>query len=138
MVYPNIAGAVEAKAMLTAQAVTSTTAVNGTAIDMSAYEGNALIVVNAGAASTGDTLGFAVQESVDNSTWAAVPADALFNVATGANATLSDVTDAGASFQTVGLRKERVARYVRLVATATGTSISIVVGAQLIGAKKYA
>jgi len=124
-IFPILAGAVDVKNTITAQAVANTTPVTGTAVNVAAYEGTLLAVLNAGAASTSDTLDCVIEESSDNSTWAAIPSDALFNPVTGANATFAQVTDAAASFQALGIKKERVKQYLRAKVTAAGTTISI-------------
>lgn len=135
--FPIIAGAVDPRNALTSVALTGNT--NGIAVDVSAYEGNLLAVLNSAAASAGDTLDVTVEESLDGSTsWAAVPADALFNPTTGAQATFAQVTASAASFQQLGIVRERVKRYVRLVFTVGGSSISIPCSATILGAKKYA
>lgn len=119
--------AVEVAVSIAPQAITSTAAVNGTAVATANTLEDLLLHLNSGAASTADTLDFAVQESADGSTsWAAVPADALFSPTTGQAVTPTQVTDAGAVSQLIGIRKERVKPYVRVVATAAGSSISIV------------
>jgi hypothetical protein len=139
MVFPSVAGALAVVNGLTPQAVSNTTPVNGTGIDTSLYEGTMLAVLNSAAASASDTLAITVEESDSLSTgYTAIPADALFNPANGANATFANVTDAGASFQVLGLRKERLKRYIRFVATAAGSSISITFSVILVAPKKYA
>lgn len=135
MVFPNIAGAIVARNALTTVALTANT--NGIAVDTSDLEGNILAVVNSAAASASDTLDVTFEESADNSSWAAVPADALFNPTTGAQATLTQVTAAAASYQQIGIVKERVKRYIRMVFTVGGASISIPCSASFIGSKKY-
>lgn len=135
--YPIIGGAVVGENCITAQAVANTTPINGSWIDTSKYEGNLLVVVNSAAASASDTLDFALVEStVASGSGTAVPADALFNVATGENVTFTQVTDAGASFQVVAVNLERIARYIRVNATAAGSGISIPFSVSVIGAKK--
>lgn len=136
MIFPNIAGALAVRNALTTVALTTTT--NGIAVDTSDLEGNLLAVVNSAAASASDTLDVTVEESLDGSTsWAAVPADALFNPDTGAQATFTQVTASAASHQQLGVVKERVKRYIRLVFTVAGSSISIPCAASIVGAKKY-
>ncbi len=136
MIFPNIAGAVVARNALTTVALTANT--NGVAVYTGDFEGNLVAVVNSAAASAGDTLDVTVEESLDGSTsWAAVPADALFNPSTGAQTTFTQVTASAASHQSVGIVKERVKAYVRLVFTVGGASISIPCAASIIGAQKY-
>lgn len=129
--------AVEVATTITPRAVTSTSAVNGTAVATANTLEDFLLHLNSGAASTADTLDFAVEESADGSTsWAAVPADALFSPTTGQAVTPTQVTDAGAVSQVIGIRRERVKPYIRVTATAAGSSISIVTAATFIMPRK--
>jgi hypothetical protein len=136
MQFPNIAGALGVYNALTTVALTATT--QGPAVDTSALEGNLLAILNSAAASASDTLDVTVEESLDGSTgWAAVPADALFSPTTGAPTTFTQVTQAAASLQQVGIVKERIKRYIRLVFTVAGSGISIPASAVIAGALKY-
>lgn len=128
---------IDVKATITPRSITSTAAVNGTGVDVSNVTEDFLVLLNSGAASTADTLDFAVEDSADNTTFAAVPADALFNPATGQAVTPTQVTDAAAVLQVIGVRKERVKQYVRVTATAAGSSIAIVTAVSLILPRKY-
>lgn len=137
-VYPIIGGAVVGENAITAQVVTSTSAINGSWIDTSKYEGNLLIILNSAAASTADTLDITVSENTTTSgSGTAIPADALFNVTTGANTTFTQVTDAGASFQVVAVNLERVARYIRVTATAGGGTISFPFSVSIVAPNKF-
>lgn len=123
---------------ITTQAIASTVAVSSSWLDVSNYEGHVLIVVNSAAASASDTLDITVSENTSTSgSGSAVPADALFNPSTGVADTFDQITDAGASFQVMGLKLERVSQYIRVTATAAGSGISIPMGACIIGTKKY-
>jgi hypothetical protein len=135
MQFPIIAGAVVARNALTTVALTGNT--NGITVDTSDLEGNLLAVLNSAAASASDTLDVTLEESSDGSSWSAVPADAIFNPTTGAVTTFSQVTAAAASYQQVGIVKERLKRYVRMVFTVGGSSISIPASGSFIGALKY-
>lgn len=137
--FPIIAGALSAVNAITAQAVVNTTPITSAWIDTSNYaNGNLLIILNSGAASTADTLDITVLENTANSgAGSAVPADALFDPATGLATTFAQVTDAGASFQVVGVKLERLARYLRVTATAAGGTISIPFSVQVVAPKKY-
>ncbi len=138
MIMPLIGGSLGAVNLITSQTVINTTPITSAWIDLSLYEGNALIILNSGAASAGDTLTITLQESVlPSGSGTAVPAVALFNPATGENASFAIVTDAGASFQTLSLNLEHLARYVRVTATASGTSISIPFSVALVAPQKY-
>lgn len=115
--------------------------VEGSAVDIDEYEGNLAVVLDSGAASAGDTMDLTIEERADaTDTWAAVPADALYNPATGANATFTQVTAAGgASFQVRGLRKNRLKAQIRAVGTIAGNGgESITFGVYLVATNKYA
>lgn len=112
-------------------------AVNGTGVDIGELEGPLAVTVNAPVASASDTITFTVEHSDDDSTYGAVGADALVNPSTGAAATFTQVTDANAVFETLALKRDRLKRYVRVVATTAGSSIDVNFAAYIIGLKKY-
>lgn len=131
---------IEVQASHTAQNSTAAAgAVNGTAVDVAPYEGPLLITVSASAASTGDTITFTVEESEDGSTsWTAVTASELVNPNTGDAATFTVVDDSAAVNETLALKRERLKRYIRVVATTTGTGIDVFFGSFVIAQKAYA
>lgn len=138
MVFPIIGGSLASINALTAQLATSTSAIESSWIDMSGYEGNALIILNSAAASASDTLDVTVLENTtDSGAGSAVPVDALFNVDTGANATFTQVTASASSYQTVALNLERTSRYIRVTATPGGGTISFPFSVQIVAPKKY-
>lgn len=123
MVFPIIGGAAEVKNSLAAQTIVNGTAVNGTAVNIAGYEGNIIAVLTSAAASTDDTLDFAIEESATGTgSWTAVPADAIISPSTGSTATLEQVTAAAASFQVYSLVRERLKQYIRITADATGAA----------------
>lgn len=133
-----IANRLAAVNAITTQAITSTSAVNSSWLDVSNYEGHVLIIVNSAAASTADTLDITVLENTASTgSGSAVPADALFDPSTGVADTFDQITDAGSSFQVKALKLERVAQYIRVTATAAGGTISIPVGVCIVATKKY-
>lgn len=114
-----------------------TNALNGTGVDVSQFEGTAILFCGVGAVSSGESLAWTVEHSdVLGSNYAAVPADALFNPATGAAATFTAQAAANAS-QALGLKLERCKKYVRLVATVTGSGVTVLAAGVIIGSKKY-
>ncbi len=115
--------------------------VEGNAVDIDEYEGNLAVVLDSGAASAGDTLDVTIQERADaTDDWANVPADALYDPATGANDTFDQVTNAGgASFQVKALRRNRLKAQIRAVGTIAGNGgESITFGVYLVATNKYA
>lgn len=136
--YTYLPNQVEVKASLLTQASTAAAgAINGTGIDLSLYEGPPLVVVNAPVASASDTITFTVEHSEEASAnYSAVPAAALVDPDTGDPATFTQVTDAVAVFQTRALLRDRLKRYVRVVATTAGSGISVVFAAYIVAQKR--
>jgi plastocyanin len=112
-------------------------AINGTGVDIGEVEGPVLVMVDAPLASAGDTINFTVEHSEDNVTFTAVAADILVNPDTGVAATFTQVTAAVAVFETLALKRERLKRYVRVVATTAGAAIDVTLGAWVLTQKKY-
>lgn len=122
--------------------VTSAGATNGSALDINQFEGNLAIVVDAilASAGTNPTLTFTVEHRADSSdSWGAVPADALINPSTGANATFGVVTDAAnGGIQKLGLVRARCKAQIRVIGTVGGTSSpSFKFNAIIVGSNKY-
>jgi len=113
-------------------AAQSTTPQNAASLDVSKYVGN--IFVNVAAAATGtDTPAITVEHSVDNSTFEAVPDSALFNPDTGAAATFGSLVASTAYDTTLGLNRQQLKRYVRVVITGAVSSartLSVVAAGQ--------
>lgn len=92
-----------------------------TGVDLKNIPGGALVVnVNAITGGTGTTT-ITLEHSVDNSTWATVPAAAVLNNNTGAVTTLSTFSTTGTN-QTVAVNRELLRRYFRI--NITGTTIT--------------
>lgn len=122
---------------LTTQALSSSAgATNGTGIDISNTEMALGVHVCAPVASTGDTITFTVEHSYDNSTFAAVPAANLVN-SVGTASTFTVVTDAVAVNQWLYLKRDGLRRYVRIVATTAGATITALVFGEIIAFEKY-
>lgn len=107
-----------------------TATLTGTGIDVQDYEGVALIVLNAGAASAGTdpTLDVKLQDSADNSTFADVT-----------GATFTQVTDVAgtAGVQLMKVNVSALKRYLRVVGTIAGTSTpTFTFGVEFVGIKK--
>lgn len=136
---PMIADHLSIQASLRLQSTSgeAATAHNGTGIDIGEATGPILVTVDAPVASSGDTIDFTVEHSYDNSTFVAVGSDALVNPDSGEAATFTQVTAAVAVFQTRALKRDRLRRYVRVVATTAGSSISVSFAAYVLFAKKY-
>ncbi len=111
-----------------AAAARRTTTLSGTAIDVLAYEGVALVLLNASAGTgTSPTLDVKLQHSDDNSTFADVTSGAF-----------SQVTDAAetAGVKVMKLNVSDLKRYVRVVGTIAGTTPSFDFGVEFVGIKK--
>lgn len=111
-------------------------AINGTGVDIGEATGPIWVSVHAPVASASDTIDFTVEHSYDNSTFAAVSADALVD-ASNVAATFTQVTDAVAVNQQLILKRDRLRRYVRVVATTAGSTIDVYFAAFIIFSKKY-
>lgn len=137
-----IANELSVQASLLAQTVSgeSATAHKGTGIDIGESAGPILVLVNAPVASASDTITFTVEHShtTTDGDFTAVGADALVDPSTGDADTFTQVTDAVAVMETLALKRDRLRRYVRVVATTAGTSISGTFAAYLLFNKKYA
>lgn len=114
-----------------------TASANGTGVDVSLADGPIIAIVAESAAGTGTTptLAWTVEESDDNSTYAAVPADSLVD-ANGDATTFTGVTTA-ANKQVVRLRKQLLKKYIRVVATIGGTTPSFTCRAEIVSVKRF-
>lgn len=100
---------------------------NGTGIDVSDFVGGVKFTLDSGAGTgTTPTLDVKLQESDDNSTWTDVTGGAF-----------TQVTDAGASFETLTLSADGLKKYVRGVDAVTGTSPAFPRSLSLVGEKQY-
>lgn len=138
--YVYLADQATVSASLTAQNSTAAAgAINGSAVDISGFEGPLLVCISASAASTDDTITFTVQESPDGTTsWTAVTASELVNPNTGDAATFTVVDDSAAVNETLALKRERLQRYLRVVATTAGSTIDVSFAAFIVAQKAYA
>lgn len=105
---------------------TFTADANGSAVDVSEYDGPVAVMLNA-SAGTGDmTLDVKLQNSADGSTgWADVTGAAFTQVTT------------TASSQKLVFNPAETLKYVRAVIDVGGTTPSFVIGSQLVGVPKY-
>jgi len=134
MIY-DLPDQVEVKAMLPADSYAATTT-NGSAVDVSAYEGRLLVVWDAEAVPTAGTADLHIEEREDAAdSWADIPADALQEVGSDTADTFDQVTTAAAKFQVLAIDKNRVKAQLRAVlVVATNPDVCSV---HLIGQKKY-
>jgi hypothetical protein len=105
----------------------TTAAAEGSAIDLSAIDGNIMLILSAEAGTgTNPTLDITIEERVDaTDTWAAIDNDAWFNPATntsGSAADFTQVTNAANSFQKRGLKRQLLKAQIRATCTIGGTS----------------
>lgn len=94
---------------------------NSDSIDISKFVGNVFLNVSFNATGT-DTPAVTVEHSLDDTTFVAVPASALFNVATGEADTFTTPTASTASDETLALNRQQLKRYVRVVLTGAVSS----------------
>lgn len=106
---------------------TITAATNGPGVDVSAYCGNVMAILNAakGTGNADNTLNVKVQDSADNATFADVNPAKTFTQVLGTGGT--------DSLEAVSIDTRSVRKYIRLVFTPAGTTPSYVVSAQLVG-----
>lgn len=107
--------------LLPAAALTATGAGDG--VDIREFEGEAFLVLDASAEAE-STLDVTLEQSDDGEDFEPV-----------ASVEFEQVTDAAASFQTVGIQTDGLGPYVRAVATVAGTSV--VCSLSLVGRTKY-
>ncbi len=94
---------------------------NTTAVDVSEYIGPVFLSVAFNATGT-DTPAVTVEHSLDNTTFAAVPASALVDIGTGQPATFTTPTASTAQDETLQLVRQQLQRYVRVVLTGAVSS----------------
>ena len=111
----------------------------GDGVTISGLEENLVVLLDSAAGTgTSPTLDLAIQHRADSSdSWADVPAAALYDPATGEAATFAQVTDADASRQQLGLRREHLKAQVRAVLTIGGTGPDFICAVTLLGMPKY-
>lgn len=136
--YPDQLQVVEA---IPPTSVTAAGATEGSAVSISEYEGNILLVAHAilATAGTNPTLAFTVEHRASASdSWGAVPADALID-ANGDADTFDTVTGAAnGGVQKKGLVRARCKAQIRVVATVGGTSNpAFKFSAVIVASKKY-
>ena len=118
----------QAVGLVLAAAARRTSTLTGTGIDVLAYEGVALVVLNASAGTgTTPTLDVKLQHSDDNSTYADVTGGAFTQV--------TDVAGS-AGVQVKKINVSDLTRYVRVIGTIAGTTPSFDFGVEFIGIKK--
>ena len=118
----------QAVGLVLAAAARRTSTLTGTGIDVLAYEGVALVVLNASAGTgTNPTLDVKLQHSDDNSTYADVTGGAFTQV--------TDVAGS-AGVQVKKINVSDLKRYVRSIGTIAGTTPSFDFGVEFIGIKK--
>lgn len=111
---------------------------DGAAVDIGEMIGNISVLVDAALASSGETMTFTVEHSYDNSTWAAVPADALVSPSTGDAATFTVNSATVAVLQVLALKRDRLRRYIRVKGTAAGNGTpAYYCAAYILANKKY-
>ena len=124
MINSSIAGSSKSKTLLSIS--TRTSSANGTGLDISTYEGLALVqLANNATSGTTPTLDVKIQDSADNSTFADVSGYSFTQV----TAALSDPS-------TLEIDLRNVRQYIRAVATIAGTTPSFACAVTLVASKK--
>jgi len=105
---------------------TYTASVNGSGVDLQGYQGKLKVMLNSGAGGGADhSLDVKLQESADNAAWSDI-----------SGAAFTQVTNAGASLQSLAVDTRGVKRYIRAVATIAGTSPSFGFAVTAVGQKQ--
>ena len=108
-------------------AAARTASANGTGVDALDYEGKAQVILTSTAGTgTSPTLAMKLQDSDDNSSFSDV-----------AGATFTQVTNAAAAMEGIGVDLNATKRYLRAVATIGGTSPSFTCAVAVLAKKKY-
>ena len=107
-------------------------------VDTSGYDGNLLVLldVETGTGTT-PTLDMTIEHSHDGTTFAQIPAAALYDPDTGDAATFATVTDAADVTQILGVKKNLLRRYVRFHLAIAGTTPDFLCAAYLLAGTKY-
>lgn len=100
---------------------------NGTGVDLQPYAGDIVIVLNAkhGTGNADNTADITIEDSADNSSFAAVSGAAFTQV--------NGTTD---STQIMALNKDSLRRYIRAVKTIAGTTPSFLLACNVVAWKK--
>lgn len=106
---------------------------NTASADLQNIEGTALLTISDRAGGTAAAT-LTVTHSEDDTTFGAIPADALFTPADGVAATFTDLSTS-ASFQSLGLLVQKLKRYVRV--EIAGTTITHDLAIMVTGGKQY-
>lgn len=101
---------------------TSSTDINGTAIDLLNFDGAVLVTVYATQLGAG-SANFLIEESEDGSTsWTTVPAAQIVDPDTGEALALTAAGTSAVVNETVAVKKETLARYLRVTVDPTGAT----------------
>lgn len=104
---------------------TSSTDINGTAIDLANYDGAPLVSVYSSDLSAG-SANWLVEESADgSSSWTEIAAAALVDPDTGEAATFTDASTSGIVEETLAVKKETLKRFLRVTVDPTGMTGSV-------------
>lgn len=110
-------------------------ALDGTAVDLQQYDGDVVLILDVAASGT-STCTVSIQDSADNSSFAAVTAEFVRNgTAQASGAVAFSQASTTALKQVIVLNKDGIRRYVKAVSVEGGTHVYSVNG---IGVKKYA
>lgn len=112
--------------LLLSNAAFSSSGGSTTGRDITPYTGNLFLLVSDRAGGTAAAT-VTVEHSTDLSTnYSTVPANALFNVNTGADATFADLSTS-ASTQVLGLNRQQLKKYIRVTIAGTGITHNLAI-----------
>lgn len=104
---------------------TSSTDINGTAIDLANYDGAVLVSVYSSDLGAGSANWLVEESATGSSNWSAVAAAALVDPDTGEAATFTGASTSGIVEETLAVKKEVCKRYLRVTVDPTGMTGSV-------------
>lgn len=121
--FAYLANAVEVKNTVVPSTVSaSSTDINGTAIDLAAYDGAVLVSVYSTDLSAGSAAWLVEHSASGTGDWSAIGADFLVNPDTGAADTFTGASTSGIVEETLAVKKENIKRYLRVTVDPTGAT----------------
>lgn len=105
---------------------TSSTDINGTAVDLAQFDGAVLVSVYSTALGAGSANWLIEESETGVGAWSTVSSDFVVNVNTGATATLTGANTSAIVEETVAVKKENTERYLRVTVDPTGATGSFV------------
>lgn len=109
----------------------SSTDINGTAVDLANYDGAVLVSVYSTDLSAGSANWLIEESATGSGSWTTVSASAVVSPSTGVATTLTGASTSGIVEETVAVKKETLKRYLRVTVdptSATGSFTAYITG----------